>query len=296
MNPAIRRVGTIVLALGAGVLLPAAHAGTWMVPYLVIAMLFPVFLQFRWTRSSLQLSHLGLLAANLGMAFAGWGIGWAIGGPEVGKAGFFAGLAPTATAAAVVIGFRGGQVGYVIAAFMLSNLGIAGSAPLLLPLVLGTATGSVISRVLASVALVMFLPLLAAVLVRRVNPPAVAWAKRLDPLTFAFWMIALFLVSAQASNFLRSQTEIGGDTLARIFLTSAVICTANFALGAWIGGPAHRREASQALGQKNTAFCIYLALTHASPLAALGPTFYIICHNLWNAWQLRRVPDGNAAQ
>ena len=31
---------------------------------------------------------------------------------------------------------------------------------------------------------------------------------------------------------------------------------------------------------------LYLAMTFASPLAALGPTFYVICHNTWNACQL----------
>ena len=49
------------------------------------------------------------------------------------------------------------------------------------------------------------------------------------------------------------------------------------------------REASQALGQKNTAFTIYLALTYASPLVALGPSCYVIWHNLWNSWQLHRA-------
>jgi BASS family bile acid:Na+ symporter len=31
-----------------------------------------------------------------------------------------------------------------------------------------------------------------------------------------------------------------------------------------------------------------LALTYATPLVALGPTIYVLWHNLWNAWQLYR--------
>jgi hypothetical protein len=46
------------------------------------------------------------------------------------------------------------------------------------------------------------------------------------------------------------------------------------------------REASQSLGQKNTTFTIYLALTFANPLVALGPTCYVLWHSLWNSWQL----------
>jgi bile acid:Na+ symporter, BASS family len=63
----------------------------------------------------------------------------------------------------------------------------------------------------------------------------------------------------------------------------------NFSLGYLIGGRTFAREASQSLGQKNTTFTIYLALTYASPLIALGPTFYVVWHNLWNSWQLHRA-------
>ncbi|MEG2248861.1 MAG: hypothetical protein RSB88_08120, partial [Akkermansia sp.] len=49
------------------------------------------------------------------------------------------------------------------------------------------------------------------------------------------------------------------------------------------------RECSQSLGQKNTTLTIFLAMIYApSPIAALGPTFYVLWHNLWNAWQLHR--------
>ncbi len=55
-----------------------------------------------------------------------------------------------------------------------------------------------------------------------------------------------------------------------------------------IGGREFAREASQSLGQKNTSFTIYLALTYANPLVALGPTCYVLWHNLWNSWQLHQ--------
>jgi BASS family bile acid:Na+ symporter len=69
---------------------------------------------------------------------------------------------------------------------------------------------------------------------------------------------------------------------------SLLTCIASFTLGRLIGGRAFAPEASQALGQKNTTFTIYLAMTYANPLVALGPTFYVLWHNLWNSWQLHR--------
>ena len=60
----------------------------------------------------------------------------------------------------------------------------------------------------------------------------------------------------------------------------------NFTVGGLLVPKRYRREGSQTLGQKNNMLTIYLAMTFASPLAALGPTFYVVFHNLWNVWQL----------
>ena len=43
---------------------------------------------------------------------------------------------------------------------------------------------------------------------------------------------------------------------------------------------------SQLLGQKNTTFTMYLALQYAGALVAMGPIFYILWHNTWNAYQM----------
>ena len=77
--------------------------------------------------------------------------------------------------------------------------------------------------------------------------------------------------------------------LVEIAAVTLFICAINFTLGRLIGGRAYGAEASQSLGQKNTSFTLLLALTYANPLVALGPTCYILWHNLWNSWQLHRV-------
>ena len=42
------------------------------------------------------------------------------------------------------------------------------------------------------------------------------------------------------------------------------------------------------LGQKNTTLTIFLALSFGTPASALGPVFYVLWHNLWNAFQMFR--------
>lgn len=283
------RTAAILVAFLLGALLPQAHAAAGAIQWLIMGMLFLVFLGTQWTLQSLHRSQLILLAANLAMAFVGLGLGWLIGGRDVALAGFFAGIAPTAAAAPVIISFMRRDVAYVTATFVLTNLVIAALLPLLLPWVLGSLDSTLFGRIAGSVSLLIFAPLALALALRRVHPRAQLWPARLRDLSFGAWMLTLFLVMANASHFLRTQADVSRLVLVEIAFVTLVICVANFALGRLIGGRAFPAEASQSLGQKNTSFTLYLALAYASPLVALGPTCYILFHNLWNSWQLHRV-------
>ncbi|MDD3180014.1 MAG: hypothetical protein PHQ04_06635 [Opitutaceae bacterium] len=288
MKPGILRTLALLSAMVAGAFVPQAQAAAWAIRWLVIGMLFAVFLQTQLSRSMLHRSHGVLLVANLVMGMVGWGLGWFIGGRNVALAAFFAGITPTATAAPVVMDFLRGRVSYVVAAFVLTNLVIAAVMPGLLPYVLGQATPHVFGHVVGSVGLVVFAPAAVAWLLRTVHPRAVEWPGRLRNVTFGAWVLALFLITANASDFLRRQTTVPFAELVAIGAVTLLVCAANFALGRMIGGREFPREASQSLGQKNTTLTIYLALAYASPLVALGPTFYVLWHNLWNSWQLHQ--------
>ncbi len=283
------RTAAILSAMTLGALIPQGHALAWMIRWLVMAMLFLVFLQTRFSRSAVRRSHIALLAANIALGFAGWALGWTVGGRDIALAAFFAGIAPTATAAPVIISFLRGRVDYVVAAFLLTNVVIAALLPVMLPVVLGRATPEAFLQVTRSMGLVVFTPMFAGWLVRTFHPRAVEWPGRLRNLSFGMWVSAMFLITSNASDFLRRQEDTPQLVLVQIAATSLVVSVANFALGHLIGGREFSREASQALGQKNTTFTIYLALTYASPVVALGPTCYVIWHNLWNSWQLHRA-------
>ncbi|MCX6952863.1 MAG: hypothetical protein NTV51_11965 [Verrucomicrobia bacterium] len=288
MKPGLSRTVAILTAILAGALLPQAHAAAWLVRWLVMGMLFVVFLQTRLSRESLHRSHAWLLAANFVIGAAAWGAGWLIGGRDVALAAFFCGITPTATAAPVITSFLGGRVSYVVAAFMLSNLIIAALLPVMLPFVLGHPTPDAFGQIARSVGGLVFAPLLLAWLLRTLHPEAALWPKRLGNLTFAAWVTAIFLITANASEFLRHQSGLPRTIILEVALVSLAVCVVSFTVGRLIGGREFPAEASQSLGQKNTTFTIYLAMTYANPLVALGPTFYVLWHNLWNSWQLRR--------
>ena len=159
---------------------------------------------------------------------------------------------------------------------------------MLLPFVLGHPTPDAFAQVTRSVGLLVFAPLVLAWLIRRLHPAAARWPQHLGNLTFSAWVTAIFLITANASEFLHHQTQLSSTVLVEVAAVSLLICVVNFTVGRLIGGREFPREASQALGQKNTTFTIYLAMTYANPLIALGPTFYVLWHNLWNSWQLHR--------
>lgn len=282
------RTAAILSAIILGALLPQAHALSGAIRWLVMSMLFLVFLQARLSRSSLLGRHYVLLGTNIVLGFAAWGLGWFIGGRDIALAGFFCGITPTAIAAPVIISFLGGRVEFVVAAFLLTNIAIAALLPLILPVVLGRATPEAFAQVSSSIAVVVFIPMLLAWFVRTAHAGASAWPGQLRNLSFGMWVTAMFLITANASDFLRQQVDAPLAVLLQIASVSLIVCIGNFLIGRLIGGREYSREASQSLGQKNTTFTIYLALTYASPLVALGPTCYVIWHNLWNSWQLHR--------
>jgi BASS family bile acid:Na+ symporter len=288
------RTAAILLAIGLGALLPQGHVLAWVIRWLVMVMLFFVFLQTRFSRTALHRSHVTLVLANIGLAFVAWGLGWLVAGREIALAAFFSAITPTAIAAPVIISFLGGSVSYVVAAFLLSNVAIATLLPVILPFVLGRATPEAFAQVLGSVSLIVFGPMALARIVCAVHGPAAEWPGRLRNVTFGMWVTAMFLITSNASDFLRRQVDTPHLVLGQVAIASLLVCIANFAIGWWIGGREFRREASQALGQKNTTFTIYLALTYASPLVALGPTFYVVWHNLWNSWQLHLAARRNS--
>jgi len=292
MRPGSIRTLAILLALGLGALCPWAAAGSAIVPWSVATMLFIVFLGTQLTRTRPRPAHGRLLAANLAIAAAAYGAGWLVGGRDVALAGFFAGIAPTAAAAPVVVGLLGGDVAFVVAAFLLSNLAIAGVLAATLPWLLGLTGGIEILGIARSIALVVAVPMLLAATIRRLHPAAAGWPRRLTDVSFGIWVLTLFLVTAKASHYLRH--EAGGTTAVVLAIAglAAATCAVSFLLGRVLGRPGFAREGAQSLGQKNTTFTIYLALAHASPLIALGPTFYVLWHNLWNAWNLHRAAHG----
>jgi BASS family bile acid:Na+ symporter len=285
------------MAMGAGVFFPEAHVLAFLIPLLVAVMMFLASLDLPIGPDSFRGSVWGVLAANLAIAFLGYFLFLPV-DRDLALAAFLTGVTPTAISAPVIIDFLHGRVGYVVASVLITNLFMAAMLPFVLPLVVGTEAGISTAAALRSILLVVCVPLGLSRGVSYLPEKVRRTIGRGKPLSFFVWLVALFLVTAKSSHFLRNDLTIPAKTILAIAAIAFVICVVNFSVGALIGGKQHRREASQALGQKNNSFTIWLALTFINPVVALGPTCYVLYHNAYNALQLfafeRKRRRGNA--
>jgi BASS family bile acid:Na+ symporter len=100
----------------------------------------------------------------------------------------------------------------------------------------------------------------------------------------------MIVTGTTVKNIVHAQASVG--LLVAIALLGLVLCIIQFAVGRYIGHYFGRtQEAGQALGQKNTAFAIWMAYTYLNPLSSVGPGCYILWQNIVNSveiWQKRK--------
>ncbi|HJR79651.1 MAG TPA: hypothetical protein VJ821_06235 [Anaerolineales bacterium] len=283
------KVFGLLATMALGALFPQVHAFSFLIQYLLMVMLFLSFLDVKFTLQSFQKSVLWVLLANLAVGFLSYALLISF-DSTFALTAFMTAIAPTAIAAPVIMSFIKGEIEYVIAAVLVTNISSAVVIPVALPFLIDAQTQMQISiwDVLRPVLVVMFVPLILAQAVSYLPPGTQGFLRKGKQFSFAIWLINLFLISANASNFLRKGDANSLSTLFIIALISLVLCIVNFGLGALLGGRQNWQEASQSLGQKNLSFVIWIALTFINPLVAMGPTFYILYHHLYNSWSIYR--------
>ena len=105
-------------------------------------------------------------------------------------------------------------------------------------------------------------------------------------MSFYLWSVALTLAILMSTRaIIHSNCSIW--TLTGIALVSLICCAFQFRIGRCIGSKSGSRiEASQAFGQKNTVFGIWMGYTFWNPLVSVAGGFYTIWHNIHNTRQL----------
>ena len=259
----------------------------WYIRAGLMVMFYFVLLKIDFKKLMPRKSHALILVVNILAGVVPFFILKALGHPQLALAAFFIGITPTANAAAVVTDFLDGKVEYVMTGFVITNVFVDLALIGLIPMATGNFSSSFVFDVIIQILTVVALPVACAVLTRaacrllKCKVPTVPGMA-----TFLIWSSSLFVIAAQSALFFQTYPDITCRQAVVISILSFVICAVNFTLGKFFGGREFRTEAGQVLGQKNTTLTIFLALCFGTPQAALGPTFYVLWHNLWNAFQM----------
>ncbi|UKK55966.1 transporter [Prevotella communis] len=207
-------------------------------------------------------------------------------------------ISPCATAAAVVTQKLGGSLEQTTTFTFLSNFITVLMVPICFPLIEKGADISFMNaflKILYQVVVLLVVPMLLAYIVKHTMHRFHQKIISIKDLSFYLWGCSLMIVTGTTvKNILHAEASV--VFLGMIALLGLVLCIIQFAVGRFIGHFFGRaQEAGQALGQKNTAFAIWLGITYLNPLSSVGPGCYILWQNIINSfeiWQERQKNKG----
>ena len=205
-------------------------------------------------------------------------------------------ISPCATAAAVVTQKLGGSLEQTTTYTFLSNFITVLLVPVCFPMIEKGADISFMSaflKILYQVVVLLVVPMLLAYVVKHTMHRLHQKILSVKDLSFYLWGCSLMIVTGTTvKNILHAEASV--LFLAMIALLGLVLCIIQFAVGRFIGHFFGRaQEAGQALGQKNTAFAIWLGITYLNPLSSVGPGCYILWQNIINSFEIWQERQNN---
>lgn len=289
MKQQLRSV-SMVLAFALGALFHEEIAPLiWWMPLGIGLMLSITFIGIDVHKLRPTWMHLRLLVAIQIMGVGVWYLVRSAGYPVLAESLYYCAAAPIASASPIIVNLLRGNVEFSTTAMVLSQVVFAIVTPFVLPLVVHDPSLSYMSLagvVARQIFTVLAAPALIAVALRWLYPPCREWAPKLRDFSLAIWVLNLLVISAAGVQRIVSMGYSLHDMWPMI-AGAAVVCTIGFVAGYWLGYPKLKRECSQGLGQKNTILTLYMASqSYATPIAYIGPVFYVFCHNTANAIQL----------
>lgn len=198
-------------------------------------------------------------------------------------------IGPSAAAAAVVTQKLGGSLEEMTTYTFMSNFITAALIPVCFPMIDKAAHVTFMEaflKILYEVCVVLLVPMMLAYFVKHFASRLHQKIISVKDLSYYLWGISLMIVTGTTvKNICHAETTAG--FLLLIALLGLLLCIVQFAVGRYIG---HYFDstvcAGQALGQKNTAFAIWIAYAYLNPLSSVGPGCYILWQNIINSFEI----------
>ncbi|MFI3244482.1 MAG: hypothetical protein R3Y56_09545 [Akkermansia sp.] len=261
----------------------------WVIPYSIGMMLFLTFVGVEKEKLKPHRLHVKLLIGIQISGFIFWLIPSLLGYPILAESMFYCAAAPIAAAAPIIISILKGKVEFITTALLLSQFIFALLMPIVLPFIVPGSHASywdISSTVFLQLFQVIICPAVLALIVRCIYPKSITWRGKTSNLALGLWVFNLCVITGSSVTNIIAFNYSLMDMLPFV-LASALICAVGFTVGYQLGKPDYAVEFSQGLGQKNTLLTLLIASQeYSTPIACIGPTFYIIFHNIANAIQV----------
>ena len=264
---------------------------SFIMPYLLFVMLLLTFCKISFKDIKFHPAHIWLLLIQLTCSVGLYYILLPF-DSIIAQGAMLCLLAPTATAAAVITGMLGGNVGFLTTYVLFCNIAVAVAAPVYFTLTGVNEDLSFMQSVLyicQKVLPILILPLIIAIAMRYLTPKIHKALLSIPKLAFYIWVCALTIVTGTTVQFMLNQSSANYKTEIGLLIVSLILCCLQFLVGRRIG----RRygdpiSSGQGLGQKNTVLAIWMAQTYLHPLTAIAPAGYILWQNIINSYQIYR--------
>jgi BASS family bile acid:Na+ symporter len=276
-----------------GFLFPQLGSLAFLIKYLVMYMLFMSFLTMPLSGNPARLTHLWILVANVLLGFIPYLILRPI-SEEYALIAFITGITPTGIAAPVLISLIRRDVSFVATSTLITNICIAFIIPATLPFIVGSSLEIHLMEIVFEVMMVVIAPFIVSFGIRLFVPRLEIILKKGTVVSLFVWLITIWIAIAKSAMYLKNQDDAPASQIFTIAGISLILCILAFVLGHFIGGKTLNKEAAQSLGQKNIMLTIWISLTYLNPVVALGPTFYLMFHHIYNGWLLWRFSEKNA--
>ena len=264
---------------------------SFLTPYLLFAMLLVTFCKISFKDIRFHPAHVWLLLIQLIFSIGLYYLLLPV-NEIIAQGAMLCLIVPTATAAAVITGLLGGNVGFLTTYVLFCNVAVAIAAPVYFSLTGVHAELSFLQSVwyiCQKVLPILLLPLIVAIVLRHLTPKIHKAILNITQLAFYMWVFALIIVTGTTVKFISEQSYADLKVGIGLMIVSLILCCLQFFVGRRIGrhyGDAV--SAGQGLGQKNTILAIWMAQTYLHPITAIAPAGYILWQNIINSYQLYR--------
>lgn len=265
---------------------------SFLVPFIIFAILLLTFTAVDLRKLRFSMLDLWLMLFQIVVSTGGYTLITLLGGSHIVAEGLLIGvLCPVASSVAVIACLLGANRETVTTYTIVGNLMVALVAPVVFSLVGDHPELDIVDSMLlmfSKIGSTLALPFFLAVLLQLLLPKANALLARYNALGFYLWAIALLFTLGQTIDYIFLNGEGNWSSIIWLGGLSLLFCVVQFATGRSLGKKyGDVIGGGQLLGQKNTAFGIWMANTFLSPLSSVFLAFYSVFQNVWNAWQLK---------